>query len=68
MRQAATKTGYGAAIPALSRLLAVPLRAEDASKVLSGVVINSCGAVVPDAKISLRNEIPVLEVTWRRQK
>jgi len=45
MIQTAMKLGYGAATLALSFLLAVPLRAEDASEVLSGVVINPGGAV-----------------------
>jgi hypothetical protein len=69
MIQTATKLAYGAAILVLFFLLAVPLRAQDASNVLSGVVINPCGAVVPSAKISLKNEIRVrVEMTWQRQK
>jgi hypothetical protein len=69
MIQTATKLDYGAAIPVLSFLLAVPLRAQDASNVLSGAVINPYGAVVPSAKVSLENEIPVrVEMTWQRQK
>jgi hypothetical protein len=64
-----TKLASGAAILVFSFLLAVPLRTQDASRVLSGVVINPCRAVVPSARISLKNEIPVgVEVTWQRQK
>jgi hypothetical protein len=59
MIQTATKLAYGAAILVLSLILAVPLRAEDASKVPSGLVSNPCGAIVPGAKISPKNEIPV---------
>jgi hypothetical protein len=63
MIQTATKLACGAAILVPSLLLAVPWRAEDASKVLSGV------AVVPGAKISLKKEIPArIEMTSRRQK
>jgi hypothetical protein len=70
MKQPATKLAYGVAILVLSSLLAVPLRAQEASNVLSGVVIlNPYEAVVPGVKISLQNEIPVsVEMTWQRQK
>jgi VIT1/CCC1 family predicted Fe2+/Mn2+ transporter len=69
MTQTATMLACGAALPVLSFLLAVPSRAGDASKVLSGVFINACGAVVPGAKIALENEIPVhVEMTWQRLK
>jgi hypothetical protein len=69
MIQTATKLAYRAALLGLSSLLAVPTRAGDASKVLAGVFINACGAVVPGAKISLKNENPVcVEMTWPRLK
>jgi hypothetical protein len=68
MIQSATKLTCGAAILLLSFLLAVPLRAQDAGNVPSGVAVNPCGAVFPGAKISLKNEILVrLEMTWQRQ-
>ena len=53
----------------LSFLLAVPWRAQDARNVLSGVVISPYRTVVPSAKISRKNGIPVgVEMTWQRQK
>jgi hypothetical protein len=65
MIQSATKLACGAAILLLSFLLAVPLQAQDAGNVVSGV--NPYGAVFPGAKISLKNEILVrLETTWQR--
>ena len=67
MIQTAMKLGYGAATLALSFLLAVPLRAEDASEVLSGVVINPGGAVRSRRQNLLKNEIAVrMEMTWQR--
>jgi hypothetical protein len=69
MKQTATKLAYRAAILVLSFSFAVPLRAQEASNVLSGVVINARGTVVPSVKSSLKNEIPVrVELTWQRQK
>jgi hypothetical protein len=69
MIQTATKLAYGTAILVPSFLLSVPLPAQDTSATLSSVITSPSGAVVPSAKISTKNEIPVhVEMTWQRQK
>jgi Carboxypeptidase regulatory-like domain len=55
MRKTITKLAFGAAFLVFSSLLSVPLRAQDASVLLSGVITNSSGAVVPNARISAKN-------------
>jgi hypothetical protein len=62
MIQTATKLAYGAAILVLSFLFAVPLWAEDASKVLSGVVINPFGAVRSQRQNVRRNDLAKAEI------
>jgi hypothetical protein len=69
MTRTAAKLAYGAAILVLSFLRSVPFEAQDASATLSSVVPSPSGAVVPSAKISLKNETPVhVEMTWQRLK
>jgi hypothetical protein len=69
MIETTKKLAYGVAILVPSFLPTVPLRAEDASHVPSGVVSNPYGAVLPSAKISLKNGIPVrVEMTWQREE
>ena len=58
MIETTKKLAYGVAILVPSFLPTVPLRAEDASHVPSGVVSNPYGAVLPSAKSPSRTGFP----------
>jgi hypothetical protein len=51
----AAKSAFGVRMLVLALLLAVPLHAQDPSATLSGTITDASGAVVPSAKISVKN-------------
>ena len=55
MNQRAEKSGVALGILIFLFGICIPLRAQDSNSSLSGVITSAAGAVVPNAKVAIKN-------------